>query len=240
MKAVDTANERPDEALSFVVSTTFIRFSVDEWHLLEVGCLRGGGVFVAEAGRPSLYPASNNGRYTKRCTSIRRHTCTLYPKPSPQTCPLLVPGNRGNPAWGEAEPSRRMLDADTPSWFKNEGQERAPSSQKNMEAASRIEQLQAAAAPDIEAAPKAKYLATPKAASAAGDVPAPTAAPPRQQRESCCCSDDCCMCERDTQRVRVVSQHSVPGVLPLPPIAPLRSSAHTSPPVARSLAAWGS
>ena len=48
MKAVDTANERPDEALSFAVSTTFIRFSVDEWHVLKVGCLRGGGVFGVE------------------------------------------------------------------------------------------------------------------------------------------------------------------------------------------------
>ena len=53
MKAVDTANERPDEALSFAVSTTFIRFSVDEWHLLKVGCLRGGGVLVAQV--KSLY-----------------------------------------------------------------------------------------------------------------------------------------------------------------------------------------
>ena len=39
--------------LSFAVSTTFIRFSVDEWHLLKVGCLRGGGVLVAQV--KSLY-----------------------------------------------------------------------------------------------------------------------------------------------------------------------------------------
>ena len=37
MQAVDTAIERPAQALSFAVSTTFIRFSVDEWHVLKVG-----------------------------------------------------------------------------------------------------------------------------------------------------------------------------------------------------------
>ena len=56
MKVVDTANERPDQALSFAISTTFTRLSVDEWHVLKVVGLRCGGVFAAlAAGRRGLY-----------------------------------------------------------------------------------------------------------------------------------------------------------------------------------------
>ena len=86
MKAVDTANERPDEALSFAVSTTFIRFSVDEWHLLKVGCLRGGGVFMAEA-KPLSFSRTKcaETRVTSRSIPHHAHTHTQTHNPGRET-----------------------------------------------------------------------------------------------------------------------------------------------------------